>query len=91
MRTVKKTILSLIGPLRKYMVLRFALAGSVGLLLSVLLFFEGFAQGFNPALWIFIAIFFAISSALALFSWRWLFLHRKPDAEGEPPTSTSDL
>ena len=81
MRTVRKTILSAIGPLRKYMVLRFALAGSVGLILSGLLLFEGISQGFNPALWTFIAVFFAISATLAVLSWRWLFLHRTTEHE----------
>jgi hypothetical protein len=85
---VKRTILFIAGPLRKYMVLRFALAGSVGLILSGLLFFEGISQGFNAALWTFIAIFFTISATLALLSWRWLFVHRKPKGERELPPSS---
>ncbi len=79
--TVRRTILSMAGPLRKYMVLRFALAGSVGLILSGLLIYEGISQGFNAALWTFVAIFFAISATLAVLSWRWLIVHRKPKEE----------
>jgi len=85
--TLKRTILSVAGPLRKYMVLRFALAGSVGLILSGLLVYEGVSQDFNTALWTFVAIFFAISATLAALSWRWLFVHRKSGGEREPPPS----
>jgi len=76
-RLQSKRIPSLIIPIYKYLAFRLAIGGSVGFLLSILLCVDGIYQNFNLELWIFTGLFMLLSLLVALFSWRWLFLHRQ--------------
>lgn len=81
---------SLVAPVYRYLALRLALGGTVGLLLSILLCVDGIYQDFNLELWIFAGIFFSFSLLVAFFSWRWLFLHRRSGSANDgvgPPDS----
>jgi hypothetical protein len=85
-----KRVPSLITSIYKYLALRLAIGGSVGLLLSILLCVDGIYQDFNLELWIFTGIFMFVSLVVAFFSWRWLFLHRGnrvPEASAADPRS----
>lgn len=79
---------SVITPIYRYLAFRLAVSGSVGLLLSILLFLDGIYQDFNLELWIFVGLFTSISLLVTFFSLRWLFRHRerKPgnDVAGHP-------
>ncbi|MBN2025156.1 MAG: hypothetical protein JW854_00135 [Actinobacteria bacterium] len=80
----------LITPVYNYLALRLAMGGTVGVLLSIFLCVDGIFQDFNLELWIFTGIFFLVSLLMAIFSWRWLFLHRKKgskNGEAGPPDS----
>lgn len=80
----------LITSIYRYLAFRLAIGGTVGLLLSVLLCVEGIYQGFNLELWILAGVLISVSLLVSLFSWRWLFLHRRSgygNGGASPPDS----